>query len=371
MTPLRSKMSSAYMEWAKLSSPARYNLAVSGVANYPLRELPVRLEDLELTGSSAYGYEPLERRLATKCGVPVECVVAAAGTSMANHLAMAAAFDPGDEVLVEHPTYELLVSTARYLGAEIRRFSRHFEEGFRVDPHEVERQITPRTRLIMLTNLHNPSGVLTEESTLRQVGEVARSVGARVLVDEVYLDTAFQQAPRSAFHLGGHFISTSSLTKAYGLSGLRCGWVLAEPELARRMWRLNDLYGVIPAHTAERLSVIALDHLARIAARARALLEANRALLDHFLDSRKDLCTVRTEAGTTVFPRLLRGSVETFSKLLREKYETSVVPGEFFEMPEHFRMGVSGETQTVAGGLERLSAALDEFGEGRQASAAT
>jgi aspartate/methionine/tyrosine aminotransferase len=371
MKPLRSKMSSAYMEWAKLSAPARYNLAVSGVANYPLRELPVRLEELELTGSSAYGYEPLEHRLATKCRVPVECVVAAAGTSMANHLAMAAAFDPGDEVLVEHPTYELLVSTARYLGAEIRRFPRHFEEGFRVDPREVERQITPRTRLIMLTNLHNPSGVLTEESTLRQVGEVARSVGARLLVDEVYLDTAFEQAPRSAFHLGGHFISTSSLTKAYGLSGLRCGWALAEPELARRMWRLNDLYGVIPAHTAERLSVIALDHLGRIAARARALLEANRALLDRFLDSREDLRAVPTEAGTTVFPRLLRGSVETFSKLLREKYETSVVPGEFFEMPEHFRMGVSGETQTVAGGLERLSAALDEFGEGRQASAAT
>ncbi len=354
-------MSSAYMEWAKTCLHMRFNLAVSGVANYPLRELPVRLEDLELSGPSAYGYEPLQRRLAAKCEVPVECVVAATGTSMANHLAMAATFEPGDEVLIEHPTYELLLRTAEYLGADIRRFSRRFEDGFRVTPGEVERQLTPRTRLIVLTNLHNPSGVLTEDSILRQIGEIARGVGARVLVDEVYLDAAFRQSPRSAFHLGEQFVCTSSLTKVYGLSGLRCGWVLAEPTLARHMWRLNDLFGVIPAHLAERLSVIALDHLSRIAARARALLEANRSLLDRFLGSRNDLRAVRPDAGTVVFPRLLRGSVETLCTLLWEKYDTSVVPGKFFGMPEHFRLGIGGETQTVAAGLERLSAAVDEL----------
>lgn len=359
----RSNMSSAYMEWAKKSSHARFNLAVSGLANYPLAGLPVRLEDLELSGPSYYGYGPLQRRLAAKCGVPAECVVAATGASMANHLAMAATLEPGDEVLIEHPTYELLVTTARYLGAKVRRFARCFEEGFRLDSGEVERNATPHTRLIVITNLHNPSGVLAEEKTFQQVGEIARSVGARVLVDEAYLDAAFARAVRSAFHLGEQFIATSSLTKVYGLSGLRCGWVLAEPALAKRMWRLNDLFGVIPAHPAERLSVIALDNLDRIATRARALLETNRLLLERFLDSRGDLRAVRPEFGTIAFPRLLRGGVETLCAVLREKYATSVVPGRFFEMPEHFRIGISGETQSVAAGLERLGKALDQLAE--------
>lgn len=361
MKPPRSTMSSPYMEWAKTRAHARFNLAASGLTSYPLAELPVRLEDLELTGPAGYGYEPLERLLAAHCGVPAECVVAATGTSMANHLAMAATFEPGDEVLIEHPTYELLVTTALYLGAEVRRFARRFEDGFCLDPREVERQVTPRTRLIVATNLHNPSGVLTETHTLGQIGEIARSVGARVLVDEVYLEAVFPTPPRSAFHLGETFLSTSSLTKVYGLSGLRCGWVLAEPALARRMWRLNDLFGASAAHPAERLSLIALKHFDRIAARARTLLEANRPLLDRFLDSRNDLRAVRPQAGTIVFPRLLRGSVEALCALLRERYETSVVPGRFFEMPQHFRVGIGGNTRTVAEGLERLAAALDQL----------
>ena len=269
----RHEVRSAYMEWAKLHSQAKLNLATSGLASFPLEKLPVRLEDLELTGPTGYGYGPLLRRLAARCGVSPECVVAAAGTSMANHLAMAAVLEPGDEVLIEQPTYGLLLEVAEYLGAQIRRFPRRFENNFRIEPAEIEGAITPRTRLIVLTNLHNPSGVLTEESVLQQVGEMARDAAAHILVDEVYLDAAFARAPRSAIHLGKNFIVTSSLTKVYGLSGLRCGWILAAPDLAERMWRLNDLFGVNAAHPAERLSVVALDHLDQIAVHARNIIE--------------------------------------------------------------------------------------------------
>ena len=90
-------------------------------------------------------------------------------------------------------------------------------------------------------------------------------------------------------------------------------------------------------------------------------LTTNRALLDQILDSRKDLEVFRPPAGTVVFPRLTRGRTEEFIKLLREKYETSVVPGRFFEMPEHFRVGIGGETESLRAALERLGAALDEF----------
>jgi aspartate/methionine/tyrosine aminotransferase len=167
---------------------------------------------------------------------------------------------------------------------------------------------------------------------------------------------------KSAFHLGNHFITTSSLTKGYGLSGLRCGWVLADADLAKRMWRINDLYAATPAHPAELLSVIALDNLDRVAARAKALLETNRAKLNAFLDSRSDLECFRPRYGTVMFPKLRSGSVDEFCTLLAEKYETSVVPGRFFEMRQHFRVGIVGDEEMTAEGMRRLGLALDEFG---------
>jgi aspartate/methionine/tyrosine aminotransferase len=354
-------MSSAYMQWAKTHLQARFNLASSGLDPYPMAKLPVEIEDLELTGPSFYGYEPLQKALAKKSGVSPDCVVAAAGTAMANHLAMAATINPGDEVLIEHPAYELLASTAQYLGAEVKRFTRSFDDGFRLDPDEVARQTSTRTRLIVLTNLHNPSSALAQNETLKQVGEIARRVGARVLVDEVYLDALFADAPGTAFHLGEEFITTNSLTKVYGLSGLRCGWILAEPSLAKKMWYLNDLFGVIPAHAAERLSCIALENLGEIAAHARRLLETNRHLLNAFLKSRDDLDWTLHVLGTVSFPRLKTGNVDRLSSLLSDKYETSIVPGRFFDMPQHFRIGIGGETATLTEGLARLGQGLSEI----------
>src|ERR1700730_8782331 len=146
MSPQRRDVRSVYMEWGKLRSPARYNLAASALSHFPLADLNVPIENLELTGAGAYGFEPLLERLALKAGVPVDCVVQAQGASMANHLAMAALLEPGDEVLIEEPTYEALLAAAEYLGAMIRRFPRRFENGFQLDPREVERAISPRTR---------------------------------------------------------------------------------------------------------------------------------------------------------------------------------------------------------------------------------
>jgi aspartate/methionine/tyrosine aminotransferase len=358
--PSRTHIGSPYMQYAKLRSEAKYNLASSGIMSYPLKDLPVKLDDLEICGPTLYGYAPLVERLAKKNGVTLDCVVTAAGTSMANHLAMAATLEPGEEALVEWPTYELVVTTLEYLGVTVRHFERRMEDGFRVDPAEVERKITPQTRLIVLTNLHNPTGAMIEEATLRAVGEIARKNNARVLVDEVYLEALYDQRPRPAVHLGDHFLVTSSLTKAYGLSGLRCGWVLANPELTQRMWHINDLYGVNAAYPAELMSVIALDNLERVAARAKKLLEANRPVLDSFLRSRDDIEYVRPEFGTIIFPKLRHGSVDHLDRLLRDKYQTSVVPGSYFGMPQHFRVGIGGDPEMTRVGFERLGLALDK-----------
>jgi aspartate/methionine/tyrosine aminotransferase len=354
-------MSSAYMHWAKTQSQAPYNLATSGVMPYPLERLRVELSDLELSGATFYGYPPLQQAIAAKCRVSADSVVAANGTSMANFLALATLIAPGDEVLIEQPTYELLVSAALYLGAKVNRFTRPARNGFQLDPAEVARAITPRTKLIIVTNMHNPSNAYTHDETISQIGDIAAHTGALVLVDEVYLDAAFARAPQTAFHLGEHFISTSSLTKVYGLSGLRCGWILAAPALAERMWRLNDLFGVAQPHVAERLSCLAFARLPEIAAHSRALLERNRVLANRFFETRTDLEVDPITDGMIAFPRLRRGSVEDLCVLLREKYETSLVPGRFFEMPEHFRLSIGGDTKMLSGGLERLGAALDEF----------
>ena len=361
---------SLYMEWAKTHSHAKYNLATSGLIGVSREEFPLDVRELDITAPGGYGHAPLLARLAVHTGIPEQCMVTAAGTSMANHLAMAAVLDPGDEVVLEQPAYGPLLDVANYLGARVKRLPRRFESRFSISLDELQRSITTSTRLVVLTNLHNPSGALLSAEMVGAIGKLAMRSNVRVLVDEVYLEMLFGKAAPFCFPIGNAiagakenpFIVTTSLTKVYGLSGLRCGWILAAPALTRRMWLLNDLFAATGAHPAERLSVMALDHLEKFRERARALLTANRALLDSFLDSRRDLECFRPPAGTVVFPRLPHScDPEAFFQLLRETFETSVVPGSFFEMPRHFRIGIGADTPTLRAGLERLGSALDAF----------
>lgn len=362
MTSMRRNAGSRYMQWAKISSAAKYNLATSGMANLPLSELGVNLQELEINGPTIYGYDQLLQSLAQRYRVPQNCVVSAMGTSFANYLALAAATEPGDEVLIEQPTYDPVLSAARYLGLEIKRFQRKPEQGFALDVAEVERNLSARTRLIVLCNLHNPTGALTPDSTLRELGALAKARGACILVDEVYRELLFESLPNSSFHLGAdHFIVTCSLTKAYGLSGLRCGWVLARPELAERMWHIHDVHAATYPFLTEYLSVIALKKLPQIAARMKSILDQNRALLRAFLEQRDDLDYSWPEFGTIVFPRLKHGNVDELCGLLREEFNTAVVPGEFFEMPSHFRLGAGGATSELQASLEQLARGLDRY----------
>ena len=353
---------STYMQWAKKRPKVKYDLALSGILNLPFPELEATIEDIDLNGDNSYGYGALIEAIADHCQVAPECVVTiSGGTSMANHVAVAATIEPGDEVLIEQPTYEPLLALAEYFGLEVKRFSRTFENSFQVDLDELQTKISSRTRLIVLTNLHNPSSALVDETTLRRVGETAESVGARVLVDEVYLEAMFENSPRSSVHLGPQFIATSSLTKGYGLSGLRCGWILAEPELAERMRLLHDIFGSVAPHPAERLSVLAMRKLPTVIARAKNILESNRSVLNDFLDSREELTAARSEIGTTCFPRLEKGSVDSLWTLLNDKYETAFVPGRFFESPKHMRIGMCTEPHLFETGIQRVGQALDEL----------
>ena len=349
-------MKSDYMHWAKFKAPVRYALTTSEVPHFRMDALPLGVADLDMDGASHPRFAPLRERIASRYGVAVEQVVAADGTSMANFLAMATLIEPGDEVLVEQPTYSLLLEAASFLGADIRRFERKAADAFRLDPEMVKSAMTDRTRLIVVTNLHNPSGALAEEPELRAISDL----GAKLLVDEVYLD-ATVPAQRSSVHLGAQFICTNSLTKVYGLSGLRCGWVLADPDLAERMWRLNDLFGVNQAHQAERLACIAFDRINDAIGDVPSMLERNRRSFNDFIADRDDLDCGRAEHGITAFPRWSGGDTQRLDDHLRQRHDTSVVPGRWFEMPDHFRLGFGLPTDDFEEGLKRLGRALDEL----------
>ncbi len=350
---------SVYMTWAKYHASARYNLANSGILGCNLNDLPVSPDDVALNGPNHEGYSPLKQAIAAKYEVTAEQVVTAQGTSMANFLAMATVIERGDEVLIEHPAYDPLLSALRYLGAEIKRFSRRFEDGYSIDVDELKRLVTSRTRLVVITNPHNPSGVSVDQTTLAQVGELAAGVGARVLLDEVYRDILFEDAQPVAARLGPQFLTTASLTKSYGLNGLRCGWILCEPEMAERIRRLNDLFGAVGSMPSDTLSVAAFRNLHLLEARTRSMIEPNMQLVHRFLREHEDaLECVAPPRSMTAFPRLKnRGDSEPLHDLLRQ-FETSIVPGKFFEAPNHFRLGFAVKTEDVAVGLHNLSKAL-------------
>ena len=347
-------MQSDYMHWAKFKKSVPYQLTSSEVPHFRMEALDWTIAELDLDGASHPRYAPLRERIAKRYGVAIEQVVAADGTSMANFLAMAALILPGDEVLIEHPTYEPILGVASFLGAQIKRFERKPSEAFRLDPAAVQTAMSDRTKLIVLTNLHNPSGALADEAELRAIAQL----GPRVLIDEVYLDASGQ---RSAIHLGAEFVITNSLTKVYGISGLRCGWILAEPDLAERMWRLNDLFGVNQAHQAERLGCIAFDHIDEVIGERPAMLERNRKLFNEFLATRTDLECAPAVHGITAFPRWNGGDTQRLDDHLREHYECAIVPGRWFEMPDHFRVGFGIPTDLFSEALVRLSQGIDDL----------
>ncbi|HUO12376.1 MAG TPA: pyridoxal phosphate-dependent aminotransferase [Caulobacteraceae bacterium] len=352
-------LQSDYMHFAKFRAGATYDLATSGVKDCALEDLGLTWDDLALHGPNASGYGPLMEIVAARFGVARACVVMpGGGASFANHLALAALVRPGDEVLVERPTYELLTDTLRYLQADIRRFDRLAADGWSLDPTPVIEALRPTTRLVVLTHLHNPSSAPASDPAIDAIAQAAERVGARVFIDETYRELTFEPgAAATSFRPGGNIVTTSSLTKAYGVSGLRCGWILADPPLAERMRRLNDLYGVAPPHISERMSVVTFQRLPQLKARATALVETNRGAYRDLLGGHPALEQTMFDAGTTVFPRLKIGDGAAFAERLAAR-GVAVVPGGYFEAPDHIRIGLGGDAEMTRAGLEILAETL-------------
>ena len=346
------------MEWAKSRPAPRIDFATSNLLAGTLDDLPGAREAVDLAGQSPEGWPPLVAAIAERYGVLPENIATAVGCSGANFLALAALVESGDEVLFEQPGYDPLGAAATMLGARLTRFERRFEDGWRLDPDLIARALTPRTRVVMLSSPHNPSGVLASSDELSGIARLAERRGLTVIVDEVYLDLARPGHPPSAT-LSPAFVSTNSLTKAYGLASLRCGWALADPQLAQKIRRARDVVDVWSPMPADRLSVVAFRNLDRLAERARRLVEANGRVVTDFLAARPDLECVPFHA-TIAFPRFGDGrDAAAFADRLMRDYGVAVVPGSFFDSPSHFRVSFGGATEALAEGLAAIAACLD------------
>jgi aspartate/methionine/tyrosine aminotransferase len=353
-----------YLLWAKTRQPAAIDLAGSNLLHCSLDDLPRARESLDLRAPNDNGYAPLVDAIAQHYGVEPARVATATGCSGANFLVVAALAGAGDRVLVERPTYDPLIGACRLMGAEVVRFERRFESAYRLDLDDLARQTTPRTRLIVVTTPHNPSGVSLDRDELAALGALAERAGAHVLVDEVYLDAAAlvrNEAPTasSGARLEGPFVVTNSLTKSYGLAGLRSGWIIAPAEIAERVRRTRDVVDNAGSGPSDRLAALAFTHLPRLADRARRLLSANLVRAREFFRDEPRLELARPPSSSVVFPRLA-GHADTgaFVRRLHDQHGVAVAPGHFFEAPDHFRLSLAGASDVLDSGLAKIREAL-------------
>lgn len=363
---------SVYLEWARrLYGRVKCDLASSGIPTASQGEIGVPSER-ELDDPAAWAQLP--SAIARYHDVPDDEVVPALGTTHALWLAYSSLASPGDEVLLESPGYEPVSNIATALGLRVRFFERPASQGFAIDPARVRAAMTPATRVVVVTNLHNPSGVRTSDATLREVAQIADERGAALLVDEVYapfdaLVDAGGVFRGTARKLGPNVVVVSSLTKCYGLAPHRIGWMIAAPAAASRgRDAITATINMLPlshAHVALR----AFARIGPLADRARTLTEGKRERVGAWVAAqgltwsgpREGLfgfvhlpgSTQSQGRGTDAAPTLT-ARVEA----LANERGVLVAPGEFFGVAQGFRISWSAPPAVLEEGLARLGEAL-------------
>jgi hypothetical protein len=356
-----------YLEWAlRFYGQVPFDLASSGIPQ-------VRHEDLGDLPSldDPRGGSRLVAAIAGYNDVPVDEVAPALGTTYALWLAYATLLSPGDEVLVETPGYEPLWRIAEGVGATVHRFERPAGEAYRLDPERVAAKLTARTRVVAVSNLHNPSGARATDDVLREIAGVAASRGAYLLVDEVY--APFDSLVgvdgiwgRSAHRLAPNIIAASSLTKCFGLGHQRVGWLLASREIATAaQGTILSTVGHLPQEHAS-LAAHAFARLPSLAARARDLTGAKRVAVQRWAGTRADMTWSAPDSGlfgfaTCTSPEDLTGHIEAAAV----HDGILVAPGSFFGVPNGFRLSWSISTELLGEGLERLGRVLAQRSGGR------
>ena len=349
-----------YLLWARrYFGKVPFDLATSGMPRPSAEELGVPASLDDLTGS-----ERLRSAIATFNDVSTSEAIAALGTTQALWLAYASLLGPGDDLLVEEPAYEPLWRIAEGCGARVVRFERPVSSRFALDPARVERALTVRTRVVAITNLHNPGGVRAPDEVIRDVARVCERRGAYLLVDEVYAPFDALNEPGgvwrgSARKLAPNILSTSSLTKCYGLGDDRIGWLLGPPEvILRAEAALDSCCGHLPRSHAN-LGVHAFGRIDALADRARRLTAGKREIVAAWALSRPELTWSAPDSGLFGFATTSRaGDLTTTLEAGASEHGVLAAAGSFFGVPNGFRLAWSIPRERLQEALVRLGKVL-------------
>ncbi len=328
-----------------------FNLSESGVHPLRLGELveddaaraALLAEGLKYTQSN--GTQPLRASIAALYdGATADNIQVTNGGAEANYITTWNLVEPADEVVMMVPNYMQTRGLARAFGATVREWPlAETPSGWRADTDALERLVTPRTKLIIICNPNNPTGARFEADALDRIAAIASRHGAWILADQIYRDRV---------------IVTSGLSKAYGLPGLRIGWVVAPPALVAALWSYHDYVTISPGALSDHLARRALEpgRRARILARTRGILNANYPVIEGWLRAHGTLFTFSApDAGAIVYVRYHRPINSTvLVNRLREEKSVLIVPGDHFGMDGYLRIGFGDEPDYLRSGLDRV-----------------
>ena len=306
-------------------------------------------------------------QLAQRYSVSTDSVLPTTGATGALSLLYRTFLSPGDHVLVESPGFDLFADIAHALHVDVDLFKRRGDR-FEVDPDEVGARIRKNTRLIVMTNLHNPSGMLMSNETMLEVARVAERHGVKVIVDEVYggyVDAS--EGVADAATLAPNLISVSSLTKVYGLSTLRCGWIVADPEVIAPVRNLSDQFEFGISKLSHAVAALVMENNEPYEEYWQGLMREARPVMQGYFD---EWCAaglmsgVLPDYGCVAFPSV-SGVADTkaLAAWLADRHGVIVVPGELFGGAGHVRIGFASPKAELERALAHLTAGLKEYRE--------
>ena len=304
-----------------------------------------------------WGHPHLIQNLIDHYGLQDKGIVLTSGATNGIYAVCRTLLRPGLGVAVESPAYEPLVKVPFLCGADVNQFQR--SSTGEIQMQSLENALNPKTTLIIITNLHNPSSGFLNDEQLLEIAQRARAINPRILilVDEIYKDFVPGMHTPAAC-LGNEFISVNSLTKVYGVDYLRCGWVVASMEIAEKISETQVWINGIGSRFLEAASAVLIKHLSNIRKHAISHLNENRKILTEAMTPLLDAERIKGEIspyGCVYFPKITRyrDTWEMTHKLIDEK-RVFVVPGRFFGAPDHIRIGYGGNRKTLTEGLTRL-----------------
>ena len=361
----------AYMSWAKQHYfDTEYSLVPSGMS-WPQRD-ELEIPAVEPFHEVMYG-DPggLDEAISEAYGVPQEQILACLGSTQAYAHAFSVLLEPGDEILVEEPAYEVFACLATTQALRTRSFRRRAEMDFDLEITGIEEALSPQTKLIVLTSVHNPSGRLAPVSVLRALGELCETRGIHALVSEGYLDYvegstvgAQGEAPTRPYAHAIHprLLSTNSMTKVYGLGSVRTGWLLGAPDLVAAMRELREILCPLLPALPSMVTVAALAQRHSLLRKARQRAARGRSILHEYLDDAAGLRLAAPQAGIMALVQLEgHSSSEDFVQHLRTEHGVGVVPAEFFGAPGWMRVGYGVDEVVLRTGLDRLRSAAQQY----------